>query len=101
VQTIGLEPTQTPFEHLSVCVQASPSLHKVSLRGGLEQTPPLHVPAAWHWSLAVQTIGLVPVQTPFMHLSVCVQASPSLQGVSLSGGGSEQTPSVGLHVPAL
>ena len=32
---------------------------------GFEQMPVagLHVPAVWHWSLAVQTTGL-PVQTP-------------------------------------
>jgi hypothetical protein len=49
-------------------VQALPSLQPVPLGfEGLEQTPfnVLHVPATWHWSLAVQVTGFVPVQTPF------------------------------------
>ena len=37
-----------------------------SVFAGLEQTPldVLHVPAVWHWSLAVQVTGFEPVQTP-------------------------------------
>ena len=45
------------------------------------QTPvdELHSPATWHWSRGVQTNESVPVQTPAWHLSLRVQASPSLQ----------------------
>jgi len=42
---------------VSVCVQAFPSLQVVpSGLFGFEQTPVAwsHVPATWHWSLAVQ-----------------------------------------------
>ena len=50
---------------------------------GLEQVPVagLHVPASWHWSLAVQTTGFEPVHVPLWQVSVCVQALPSLQVV--------------------
>jgi hypothetical protein len=48
--------------------------------GWTEQTPVdvLHAPATWHASLAVQTTGLLPMHTPFVHVSVCVHAFPSL-----------------------
>ena len=37
---------------------------------GLEHIPVdmLHVPAVWHWSLAVHVPGFEPVQTPAMQL---------------------------------
>ena len=54
----------------------------------------------WHWSSAVQTTGLLPVQLPAWQLSVCVQASPSLQPVPLGFEGLEQTPVALLQVPA-
>jgi hypothetical protein len=52
---------------VSVWVQALVSLQAVpSDWGGFEQrpVPGLHVPATWHWSLAVQTTGLPPVHVP-------------------------------------
>jgi len=48
----------------------------------------------------VQTTGLAPVQVPAWHVSVWVQALPSLQEVPLVAGGFEHTPVLGLHVPA-
>src|SRR5262245_61864137 len=61
-QTLRFSPVQTPDWQVSVWVQRFPSLQaSPSVFLGLEHTPPLHVPATWHWSLAVQTIGLVPV----------------------------------------
>src|SRR5262249_5973257 len=53
-----------------------------SALAGLEQVPVagLQVPAAWHWSWAVQATG-VPAQTPWVQTSLVVQASPSSQGV--------------------
>src|SRR5439155_1220556 len=90
VQTTGLLPVQTPLWQVSVCVQASPSLQALPLAfGGFEHVPVVgsQVPAVWHWSEAVQTTGLLPVQTPLWQVSVCVQASPSLQALPLAFGG--------------
>jgi hypothetical protein len=53
---MGLLPVHAPDWHVSVCVQALPSLQVVPLAAvGLEHTPVegLQVPATWHWSLAV------------------------------------------------
>src|SRR5439155_15568690 len=86
VQTTGFEPVQLPLWQVSVCVQALPSLHAVPLLAiGLAHWPVavLQVPATWHWSSAVQTQGLDPVQVPFWQVSVWVQALPSLQAVPL------------------
>src|SRR5438046_1392894 len=104
VQTTGLVPVHAPLSQVSVRVQASPSLHAVPLVVfGLEHRPVavLQVPAVWHWSEAVQTTGLEPVQVPFWQVSVWVQASPSLQAVPLVMAGFEHVPVAGSHVPAL
>src|SRR2546427_628945 len=100
VQTTGLAPTQLPFWQLSICVQASPSLQAVPLVlfVGAEHAPVagLQVPGSWHWSV-VQTTGLAPMQLPFWQVSVCVQASPSLQAVPLVlFVGAQHTPAAGL-----
>src|SRR5262249_2806186 len=60
----------------------------------------LHVPATWHWSLAVHVTGLEPVHAPFWQESLCVQALPSLHAVPFDAVGLEHAPVVGLHVPA-
>ena len=94
---------QTPVWHVSVCVQALPSLHEVPSGAlGFVQVPVagLHVPATWHCSLAVHVTGLVPVHVPAWHVSVCVQALPSLHAVPFGAFGFEQVPVAGLHVPA-
>jgi hypothetical protein len=51
---------------VSPVVQLFPSEHGVPVSVGFEQTPVagLHVPAPWHWSLAVHTTGLAPVHAP-------------------------------------
>src|SRR5437667_266775 len=69
---------------------------------GLEQMPVagLQVPATWHWSLAVHVTGLAPAHVPELHVSVCVQASPSLHDAPSAAFGFEQTPVAGLQVPA-
>src|SRR5947208_15357340 len=79
VQTTGFEPVHVPPWQVSVCVQALPSLHAVPLLAfGLEHWPVavLQVPATWHWSEAVQTTGLEPVQVPLWQVAVCVPALP-------------------------
>src|SRR6266850_2572710 len=76
LHTTGVEPVHTPAWQVSLCVQALPSLQAVaSLVAGLEQIPLAgwHVPAAWHWSLAVHTTGFEPMQRPAWQVSVCVQ----------------------------
>ena len=91
-----------PVWHVSICVHASPSLHAVPLGAlGFEQVPVAgsHVPATWHWSLAVHVTGLEPVQTPVWQVSVWVQALPSLHDVPFGAIGFEQLPVAGSHVP--
>jgi hypothetical protein len=102
-QITRLDPTHTPPEHVSVCVQRFPSLQVEPLAlFGFEQTPVpvLQVPTSWHWSLAVQTTGFDPVQIPDWHVSVWVQALPSVHAVPLAAFGFEHVPLAGLHVPA-
>src|SRR5881409_243065 len=98
----GLEPVQVPFSHVSVCVQALPSVQVVPfVVGVLEHTPVvvLQVPTSWHWSEAVQTTGLLPVHTPLWQVSVCGQALQSVHPVPFVLGVLEHTPVVVLQVP--
>src|SRR2546422_7478831 len=81
-------PVQTPALQASPSVLASPSLHGLpSGVTGFEQVAlsGSQTPASWHWSWAVQTTGLTPVHVPPWQVSLCVQASPSLQLVPVSG----------------
>ena len=85
-------------------MHALPSLQLVPfVATGFEQAPvvELHVPAVWHWSLAVHVTGFDPVHVPFWHESLCVHALPSLQLVPLVATGFEHAPVVVLHVPAV
>jgi hypothetical protein len=69
VQVTG-DPVHVPLSHASFSVHALPSLHPVPLATvGFEHVPVLglHVPAAWHWSLAVHVTGFEPEQTPPAH----------------------------------
>src|SRR6185369_16490583 len=94
---------KVPATQLSAWVQALPSLQEVpSSTTGFEQRPVegAQVPAAWHWSEAVQVTGFAPVQAPAWQLSVWVQASPSVQEVPSATGGFEQSPVEGAQVPA-
>ena len=94
---------QTPVWHVSVWVQALPSLHEAPLVAfGFEQVPfaGSHVPATRHWSLAEHRIGFEPVHVPDSQESVCVQALPSLHEVPSGALGFEQLPVEGSHVPA-
>jgi hypothetical protein len=68
----GFAPEQVPLWHVSVCVQALPSLQAVpSFAAGLEQTPVdgSHVPTTWHWSLAVHVVGFEPAHVPLWQVS--------------------------------
>jgi hypothetical protein len=58
-----------------------------------------HVPAVWHWSLAAQVTGFVPVHVPLWQVSVCVHGLPSVHDVPSASAGFEQTPVLVLHVP--
>jgi hypothetical protein len=103
VQVIELVPMHVPLWHVSVWVQALPSLHAVPFVAvGLEHAPVLglHVPAAWHWSLAMHVTGLPPVHVPLWHVSDWVQALPSLHEVPFIAVGFEHAPVAGLHAPA-
>jgi hypothetical protein len=48
----------------------------------------------------VHVTAFEPEQVPFWHVSVCVQALPSLQVVPFAAVGFEHVPVVGSHVPA-
>lgn len=103
VHTTGAPLMHAPFWQASPTVQAFRSLHDVA--SGLfpnEHVPlaGLHVPPVWHW-LGVHVTGLAPVQVPPWHVSVIVQALPSLHIVPSALLGYEQTPVAGTHVPAL
>jgi hypothetical protein len=69
---------------------------------GFEQTPVevLQVPTVWQTSSAAQTTGLVPVQVPAVHVSVCVQKFPSSHRLPSAAFGLEQVPFVGSQTPA-
>jgi hypothetical protein len=59
-------PEHTPPVQTSLVSQGFPSLQLVP-SGSVELEHPLtgsHVPATWHWSLAVQVTGFAPVQAP-------------------------------------
>ena len=103
VHVTGFDPVQVPLWQESLWVQALPSLQVVPFVAvGFEQEPllGLHVPATWHWSLAVHVTGFEPVHVPLWHESVCVHAFPSLQVVPFAAFGFEQVPVLGLQVPA-
>jgi hypothetical protein len=102
-QVTEFEPVHVPDWHVSVLVHALPSLQPIPLGlAGLEQMPvaALQIPALWHWSLAVHTTGFDPVHAPDWHVSVCVQAFPSLHAAPLGFAGFVHTPVDVLHVPA-
>ena len=103
MQATGFDPVQLPVWQLSLCVQALPSLQAAPFAvAGFEQVPVLRsqVPARWHWSLAVQTTGVPPVQAPTWQVSPCVQALPSLQAAPFAFAGFEQVPVLRSQVPA-
>jgi hypothetical protein len=93
-----------PLWHVSPVWQRFPSLQLVPFAsGGLEHVPVLglHVPAAWHWSEAVQLTGLPPTQVPDWQVSVWVHAFESLHVVPFVATGLVHAPVLGLHVPAV
>ena len=95
-------PVQVPAWQLSVFVQALLSLQAVpSTLFGFEHRPVevSQVPAVWHWSSAVQTTGLLPVQLPFEQVSVRVHALPSLHVEPFALTGLLQVPVLVLQVP--
>jgi hypothetical protein len=73
LQTTAFAPVHVPFWQVSVWVQVFSSLHAVpSALAGFEQTPVAgsHVPAAWHWSWALQVRAFEPAHVPFWQTSV-------------------------------
>lgn len=96
-------PPHTPPVQMSPVVHFLPSSQPVpSIAAGFEQVPlGSQVPGVWHWSEAVQTLG-VPLQFPLpSHASPVVHLFPSSQPVPLGlGAPPVQIPFAGLHVPA-
>jgi hypothetical protein len=76
---------------MSLTVHKLLSLHVVpSGFAGFEQVPveESHVPAAWHWSCAVQVTAVPALQTPLpSQVSAPLQALPSLQLVPDAAAG--------------
>jgi hypothetical protein len=102
VHTTGFVPVQIPAWQLSVCVQRSPSLQPEPFGLlGLEQRPVAgaQVPAAWHWSSGVHTIGLLPTQVPLWQTDVCVHRLVSVHVLPFGLLGFGQIPVPGLQVP--
>src|SRR2546426_9411637 len=82
LQSMGFEPTHVPPWQAELCVQTLLSSQgKPSTWFGFEHMPVtgLQRPATWHWSWAMHVTGFMPLHTPVWQVSVCVQASPSLQ----------------------
>lgn len=62
----------------------------------------LQTPSTWHWFDAAQVFGFPPMQVPAWHVSVWVQAFPSLQGVWFGlFVGAVHCPVAGTHEPAI
>ena len=83
----GFPPLQMPVTHVSICVQALPSLHTApSGLAGLEQVPVAgsHVPPLWHWSEAEHVTGFAPTHVPAWQVSDWVHALPSLHAGPVS-----------------
>jgi hypothetical protein len=103
MQVTAVPAVQTPLWQVSFWVQALPSLQDVpSPLAGLEHVPVLglHVPAVWHWSEAVQTTGVPPVQTPAVQVVPVVQALPSSHAVPSSLFAYSHWPVEVLQMPA-
>jgi hypothetical protein len=84
--------------HMSPVVQRLVSLQVVPFAfAGFVQPFAVQVPGSWHWSLAGQLTA--PMQLPFTHMSLEVQARPSLQVVPFALIGVVQVPDVGSQVP--
>ena len=98
---------QPPAPPVQVSVRSQgPALTRQTVPAGfagLLQTPVAgaHVPAVWHKSCAVQVTELAPVHEPAWHVSVWVQALPSLHAAPSALLGLLQTPVAGAHVPAV
>src|SRR2546421_315228 len=100
----GFAPSHAPSRQVSVCVHASPSSQTTpSGLAGSEQIPVSESqgPASWHWSSAVQVTGFAPLHAPPWHVSVCVQALPSVQGVPFDLGCGTHWSVVSLQTPTL
>jgi hypothetical protein len=103
VQVTELEPVHVPDWQVSVCVHRLLSSHaEPSAFAGLEHVPVAgsQTPATWHWSDAVQVIGLEPVHVPAWQVSVCVHELPSSHAEPSAFAGLEQAPVDGSQVPA-
>jgi hypothetical protein len=92
---VQVPPWQVSAVHLLPFSQTVPSDF-----AGFEQLPEpgSHIPATWHWSLAVHVFAPPLMQVPPWHVSPTVQAFPSLQEVPSASAGPAHMPVAGLHV---
>lgn len=82
LQTRGGPPTQAPPEHTSAVVQAFPSLQPAVLLAWVQPDPGLH-PSVVQTLPSSQSGGAPPMHEPPLHVSLVVQAFPSLQDAVL------------------
>jgi hypothetical protein len=80
--TGGGPPTQIPPEHVSLVVQALASLHGLELLVYTHPTAELHESSVQPFPSS-QKGAAPPMHIPRVHVSLVVQASPSLQGFEL------------------
>jgi hypothetical protein len=81
-QWSGFPPTQAPPEHISLVVQAFPSLHGLVLLACTQPLAGLHESSV-QTLLSLQFSGEPPTHEPPEHVSLLVQASPSSHGLLL------------------
>lgn len=93
---------QAPFRHTSPCVHAFPSEHAVPFGCETETQRPVlcsQVPPVKQAPVAVHDFG-APEQVPAKQASLIVQRLSSLHAVPAGAFGFEQSPVLGLQVPA-
>jgi hypothetical protein len=88
---------QTPFWHVSPAVQALPSVHGPGVGGLAQPLAGLHVSAV-HTLPSLQLGAAPPTQVPAAHVSLRVQALPSLHG---PGVGANTQPVAGAQESAV
>lgn len=92
LQSAAAPPTHTPAVHMSLVVQAFPSLHEVPLALlGCVQVPPLHVSFVQGFVSGVQGVVAGSKQLSAVSLQVRAHSAPAAHGF----------PAWTLHVPAL
>jgi hypothetical protein len=99
LQFLAAPAAQTPDWHVSLSVHALPSEHTVPfVIATFAQTPVVVLQASVvHVLPSLQSFAVPAVQVPDLHVSLIVQAFPSVQVVPSADAGLEQLPVAGSH----